>query len=261
MERCINCQSSPCRCHQPKDLFGSPFYCQRRIRTKKFTSPNSPLDQEELDFFQSCIEAANDLLRSLGSRSDEENTRQLQLHFLEMRGEIVSANILCECGRFRFDAEESPDTPDIDNTITETLCLDGKIATAGRDFLQINQNGSAVFILYKNLLSIKMKECIEEFDLEPEFIDADKNLRRKLAFNFGEFVAKNPNFINLFFGIPLFFMLKQFCGKEICIFTTKGMVKGTLSGIDMEHVKLLNNSGEINIDIDEICYLKVINLK
>ncbi|MFC7684996.1 hypothetical protein [Ureibacillus sp. GCM10028918] len=213
-----------------------------------------------MDFFQSCIEAANDLLRSLGSRSDEENTRQLQLHFLEMRGEIVTANILCECGRLRIDAEESPNLPKNDSAI-ETICLDGKIATAGRDFLQINQNGSAVFILYKNLLSIKMKDCIEEFDLEPEFIDADKNLRRKLAFNFGEFVSKDPNFINLFFGIPLFFMLKQFCGKDICIFTTEGMVKGTLSAIDMDHVKLLNNRGEMNIDFDEVCYLKVINLK
>lgn len=261
MVRCINCQSSPCRCHQPKDLFGSPFYCQRRIRTRKFASPNSPLDQNELDNLQACIEGANDLLRSLGSRSDEENTRQLQLHFIEMRGEIVSANIICECERVRFDAEESSNILENDNTMTKTFCLDGKIATAGRDFLQINQNGSAVFVLYKNLLSIKMKDCIEEFDLEPEFIDAGKNLRRELAFNFGEFVSKNPNFINLFFGIPLFYMLTQYCGKDSIVFTTQGMVKGTLSGIDMDHVKLLNNKGEINIDFDEICYLKVLNLK
>lgn len=259
MERCINCHSSPCRCLQPHDLFGSPYYCQRRIRTRKFASPNSLLNQEALDDLQSCIEAANDLLRSLGSRSDEENTRQLQLHFLEMRGEIVSANIICECEE--FDAEESPNLQNNDNPMIKTFCLDGKIATAGRDFLQINQNGSAVFILYKNLLSIKKKDCIEEFELEPEFIDAEKEVRRKLAFNFGEYVSKNPNFINLFFGVPLFFMLKQYLGKEAYIFTTKGMIKGTLAGIDVDRVKLLNNKGEFIFEFNEICYLKVINLK
>ncbi|MDN4492794.1 hypothetical protein [Ureibacillus aquaedulcis] len=241
------------------DLFGSPYFCQRRIRTRKFASPNSPLDQEALDDLQSCIEGANDLLRSLGSRRDEDNTRQLQLHFMEMRGEIVSAKILCECES--FEAEESPNTLENNSTMTSTICLDGKIATAGKDFLQINQNGSAVFILYKKLLSIKMNDFIEEVDLEPQFIDAEKNLRRKLAFNFGEFVSKNPNFLNLFFGVPLFCILTEYCGKDSIVFTTKGMVKGTISGIDRDQVTLLDNRGEIDIDLDEICYLKVINLK
>lgn len=259
MERCINCGSNPCKCHQPKDLFGSPYFCQRRIRTRKFASPNSPLDQQELDDLQACIEGANDLLRSLGSRPDEENTRQLQLHFLEMRGEIVSVEIICEFER--LDVEESSNLPNSDMKIKKIFCLDGKVATAGRDFLQVNQNGSSVFILYKNLLSIRRKDCMDEFELEHEFIDAEKNLRRKLAFNFGEFVAKNPNFLNLFFGIPLFYMLKQFCGKESIALTTMGMVKGTISGIDMDQIVLVNNKGEININIDEVCYIKVINLK
>lgn len=259
MEGCIKCHSSPCTCIQPKDLFGSPFYCQKRIRTRKFASPNSPLDQEELDELQSCIDAANDLLRSLGSRSDEDNTRQLQLHFLEMRGEIVTADIICECER--FDAEEFPNTLENDTVMTKTFCLNGKIANAGRDFLQINQNGSAVFILYKNLLSIKKADCIEGIDLDPEFIDAEKNLRRQLAFNFGEFVSKNPNFINLFFGIPLFFMLKQFCGKDFVIVTTEGQFKGTLSGVEEDSVELINKRGKFHVEFDEICYLKVLNLK
>ncbi|QCR32293.1 hypothetical protein [Lysinibacillus sp. SGAir0095] len=259
MEGCLNCHSSPCTCIQPKDLFGSPFYCQKRIRTRKFASPNSPLDKEELDDLQSCIEGANDLLRSLGNQRDEENTRQLQLHFLEMRGEIVSADIICECES--GDAEESSNILQNDRIMFRNFCLNGKIANAGRDFLQINQNGSAVFILYKNLLSIKKDDCKEEFELDPEFIDAEKNLRRQLAFNFGEFVSKNPNFINLFFGIPLFFMLGQFCGKDIVIVTAQGQFKGTLSGVDEDSIELVNKKGKFHLEFDEVCYLKVFNLK
>lgn len=261
MERCVNCHCAPCRCHHTEDLFGSPFYCQKRIRTKKFASPNSPLTQEALDDLQGCIDAANDLLQSLGSRSDEDNTRQLQLHFLEMRGEIVSANIICDCLREDEFEDEFSNIMDNDGTMKRTFCLNGKIATAGRDYLQINQNGSAVFILYKNLLSINKGVYHEGIELEPEFTDAEIELRRKLAFNFGEFVSKNPSFINLFFGAPLFFMLKQYLGKDTCMVTNNRVVKGTLSRIDMDFVTLVNKRGEIDLQFDEICYLKVLNLK
>ena len=258
MERCIDCRSLPCICNQPEDLFGSPFYCQKRKRTRKFTSPNSPLDQKELDELQACIEAANDLLRSLGSQSNDQNTRQLQLHFLEMRGENIEANINCEKAEI---VDESSNISKSDNIMIKTICLCGKIATAGRDFLQVNQTGSAVFIPYNNLLSIKKDEKKEEMEIKPEFIDAQKELRRKLAFNFGEFVSKNPTFINLFFGLPLYLMLKQFKGKDFNILTNEGIFTGTLIRVDEGKIKLLNRKEELDFDLEEVCYLKALNLK
>lgn len=259
MGRCVDCYSSTCNCSHPRDLFGSPFHCQKRKRTHRFASPNSPLNQEELDELQACIEAANDLLRSLGSERDEDNTRQLQLHFLEMKGEIVSANGICNYET--PEDEESSTRILIERLPSRTFCLSGKIATAGKDFLQINQYGSSAFIFYKNLLSIEMSDCVNECEMEPEFIDAEQDLRRKLAFNFGEFVSKNPNFINLFFGIPLYKMLKQYIGKEFKVFTPEKMFSGTLIGVEEDNVKLFNKEGELRFSLQEICYLKVFNLK
>ncbi len=89
----------------------------------------------------------------------------------------------------------------------------GKLATAGRDFIQINPVGSALFILYGKLLSISRNDCDEE-EREPKFINADQETRRELAFNFGEFVSKNTDIENLFFGIPLYQGVKEICWER-----------------------------------------------
>ena len=100
MIQCNECNQHPCKCNltvpvNPVNLFGSPFDCKPQIPTRRFASPNSQFPQEELDELQICIEAVNDLLRSLGSVSDPNNTRQLQLHFLDLKGVSVNASILC----------------------------------------------------------------------------------------------------------------------------------------------------------------------
>ena len=100
MNSCSNCFNTSCTCEMqppvnPRNLFGSPFDCRKQIKTRRFASANSPLTPEELDELQECIEAINDLLRSLGSRRDPNNTRQLQLHFLSLRGASVKAEIIC----------------------------------------------------------------------------------------------------------------------------------------------------------------------
>lgn len=99
MTKCKRCIEPECQCEsknmQPMDLFGSPFNCKDEIPTPKFTSPNSKLSQKKLDELQECIEAANHLLRSLGSENHAENTRQLQLKFLDMEGLEILIYILC----------------------------------------------------------------------------------------------------------------------------------------------------------------------
>ena len=118
MNSCSNCFNAPCTCEMqppvnPMNLFGSPFDCRKQIKTRRFASSNSPLTPEELDELQECIEAINDLLRSLGSRSDPNNTRQLQLHFLSLTGAHVKAEIIC--GIEQLDEDEEEIAVDVDD--------------------------------------------------------------------------------------------------------------------------------------------------
>lgn len=300
---CSICNQHSCLCNQtvpinPTNLFGSPFDCKVQIRTRRFASPNSPLPQNELDDLQACIEAVNHLLRSLGTEGDPNNTRQLQLHFLDLKGIRVKAKILC--GLELPLEEELVDTEgnlnsnitlieddDMDENeiiigkrkyrqrkkVRKTKVQDqhkakqikliqktGKLATAGRDFIQINPVGSAMFILYGKLLSISRIDCEEE-ERDPKFINADQETRRELAFNFGEFVSKDNDIVNLFFGIPLFKALEKYIGKEVKLRTDDGFLFGTLIHTREGRIQIQDKKNKIEIDIRSICYLQVLNLK
>ena len=272
MNSCSNCFNAPCTCEMqppvhPMNLFGSPFDCRKQIKTRRFASANSPRTPEELDELQECIEAINDLLRSLGSESNPNNRRQLQLHFLSLRGARVKAEIICGIEQLDDDEEEIALDVDEFDTITdmnERKCIEvlekkGKLATAGRDFIRINQVGSAVFILYSNLISIARDNCVQG-EHEPEFICADQATRRELTFNFGEFVAKKPDLVNLFFGIPLHRQLKQFLGKDVQVKTDEEFFCGTLVKVDEGTIRILNKTGEEDINIDEICFVEVLDI-
>lgn len=287
MSSCKNCHAHPCSCQamaddcssscsslapqNPVDLFGSPFDCQRQKRTRRFASPNSRLPQDELDRLQACIEMANDLLRSLGSEPDAENRRQLQLYFMELKGASVKAEIACKVREQEEENVVQARRRKLDelNEETETIrqgmkvkviekC--GKVATAGRDFIQINPVGSAIFIRYDRLISLERDECVIP-ERQPEFLDADQQTRRELAFNFGEFVKKEPSLVNLFFGIPLFKQLKEFIGKDIQVKIDKYILSGTLICVDEETIHIQCKDQEREIDLREICFLEVLNLK
>ena len=220
---------------------------------RRFTSPNSPLPQDELDELQACIEKVNDLLRSLASEHDNDNKRQLQLHFLAMNGITVKAYIHC--------TQSSNENTVAVKSAETTLYKKGRLSTAGRDFIQINQVGSAVFILYNKLLAIARAEACEDELNENAVLHVDSETRRELAFNFGEFVSKSPKLINLFFGIPLYIKLQQFKGKDVNVKTFEKLYYGTL--IDAEDgTIIIENKGRAQmIGMDEVCYLNVLNLK
>nr|WP_106778844.1 hypothetical protein [Lysinibacillus timonensis] len=306
MKKCLHCYQHPCKCERtvpenPIDLFGSPFECQKQIRTKRFASPNSPLPADELEDLQACIEAANDLLRSLGNESDPDNTRQLQLHFLNLKGIGVKVSILC--GLDDPDNEEEFENENIlkhsvediienekpprkkrvnrkrsnrnrqddfkrktDNVDIEKLSpiklitKTGKLANAGRDFIQINPTGSALFVSYSQLLSIARHECSEE-GREPRFLNADQELRRELAFNFGQFVSKNKELENLFFGIPLYKALKKYIGEDVKVKTANRLICGTLIDSDEGRIQIQNTKHRIEIDNREICFIQILDLK
>ena len=270
MNNCLNCFNNPCACKMrppvdPMNLFGSPFDCRKQIKTRRYVSANSPLTQEELDELQACIEAINDLLRSLGSKSNPNNTRQLQLHFLSLRGAIVEAEIICGMEQGAEGAVETAvNGVDTVGNVNQRTCIEvlrkkGKLATAGRDFVQINQVGSAVFILYSHLISIARDDCASD-EQEPEFICANQTTRRELTFNFGEYVSKNPDYVNLFFGNRLYVQLKKFLGKDVKGKTGEQCFGGTLVQVDEGTIRILNKKGEKDINLDKICFIEVLDI-
>ena len=303
MSRCGECQSNSCVCnsievkeHSPckdlaclhVDLFGSPFDCKKQISTPRFSSPNSPLPPKALDRLQRSIEEANDLLRSIGSESDPENRRQLQLHFQSIRGAGVILKIICEEPELEENEQEIETVNEnrqkykrvkknSGKEVEPKLSLKmnkkskmkrsiiekkGKIFTAGRDFIQINEVGASVFVLYDRLISVARDECEHVKQPEQELIAVDRKVRRELAFNFGDFVSKKPELVNLFFGIPLFKQLKEFLGEDVKVKIFDEELVGTLIKVDEGSLQILKNDDkEIELNLNEICFVKVLNLK
>ena len=292
MSRCSKCRSNSCVCQsfEPcdnltclhKDLFGSPFDCKKQIPTPHFSSANSSLPPKELDRLQREIEAANDLLRSIGSESNPDNRRQLQLHFLSIRGASVILRIICK-EQEQEENEQEVETvnqrvkkisgKELDRKLSlkknkkckmkkSIIERKGKIYTAGRDFIQINEVGTSVFVLYNRLISVARDECEYVKQPEQELIDVDRKVRRELAFNFGDFVSKKPELVNLFFGIPLFKQLKEFLGEEVEVKTFNEKIVGTLVKVDENSIEIIKkNDIEIEYNLNEICYIKILNLK
>jgi hypothetical protein len=303
MNSCHKCQSNSCVCNTNKvkddfpcidltclhvDLFGSPFDCKKQIPTPRFSSPNSPLPPKALDRLQQCIEEANDLLRSLGSESDPDNRRQLQLHFLSIRGADVILKIICKEQEIKENEQEIEavnrnrqkyikmkkiNGKEIEPKLRlkmykrrkakrSIIMKNGKIFTAGRDFIQINEVGASVFVFYDRLISVARDKCEHVKQPEQELIDVNRKVRRELAFNFGDFVSKNPELVNLFFGIPLFKQLKEFLGKDVKVKIFDEEIVGTLVKVDEGSLRILKkNDKEMEINLNEICFVKVFNLK
>ncbi|WP_455662260.1 hypothetical protein [Pradoshia sp.] len=283
MNKCPHCHRIDCPC---VDYAEVPCDCPEKIPTKRFTSPNSPLPPDELDVLQRCIEAANDLLRSLGNESNPDNTRQLQLHFLNLEGVCVKVKLKCEVKKKSGE-----------DAVEKT----GVVVTAGRDFIQINSLGNDVFILYERLISLSREDCpkhkhhekekVPRFKMyfwelkrffqdwhkwfflhsrvkldikkhhehdEPEFLHADRTTRRKLVLNFGDFVAKDPELVNLFFGLSLHMHLKHYLGKDIKVKTDDHrMMEGTLFKVESERIKVKNRYKSKEFNMDELCFLEV----
>ncbi|RLL43855.1 hypothetical protein D8M04_13175 [Oceanobacillus piezotolerans] len=243
------------------DCFESPFHCPEQIPTRRFTSPNSPLKPKELEELQRCIEKANHLLRSLGSDSDPNNMRQLQLQFLELQGTLVKVKISCNS----IDSDDAPTVEikdDLDKGVANPILQKGILATAGRDFLQVNSTGKFVFILYDKLVSITREEH-DSKSSDQEFIDADCSTKRDLVLNFGEFVSNRPEIINLFFGLSLHKQLLKYLGKDVSVRNSdsQSILTGTLTKANEGSIQITNSDGSADVNLDQICFLEVLNMK
>ncbi|WP_338470571.1 hypothetical protein R4Z10_17485 [Niallia sp. XMNu-256] len=246
--------------HCTDNYFCSPFKCQESISTPRYTSPNSRLNQEQLEHLQHWIEAANHLLLSLGTDSDPNNRRQLQLHFLKLKGAHVKAKV--RCGPIESDDTHAKFNNG-EKSKTQLLLKDGILATAGSNFIQINQTGSFVFILFDKLLSILSEECEHIRMHEPHFLHADCSTRRELTLNFGEFVAKKPELVNLFFGLPLYKMLHLYLGKDINVKTSEhpSLRSGVLTKVEEGKLQMETQNGQVDVELEHVCFLEIVNLR
>jgi hypothetical protein len=223
----------------PDDRFASPFPIPKKIPTSRFSSPNSPLPPKRLDELQRCIEEANDLLRSLGNERDENNTRQLQLRLLNLQGLPVKIMI--------------------ESSNENTKIIKGRFSTAGRDFLQINSHGSYVMILYTRICSIEFNHCEKHPHPDQEFLDAEPGIRRQLIFNFGEFVARRRELVNLFFGLFLYKHLNNFKGKDIFVKTLdNNALRGVLTDTEQGRIEIVSKDGTKEADLKNVTYIEVI---
>ena len=86
--------------------------------------------------------------------------------------------------------------------------------------------------------------------------------RREMVLNFGEFVAKRPGLVNLFFGIPLHIQLLNYLGEDVKVKTDNHhIIEGTLFEADEGKIRVENRNGPTEINMDQICFLEVINMK
>ncbi|WP_397429061.1 hypothetical protein, partial [Peribacillus simplex] len=137
----------------------------------------------------------------------------------------------------------------------------GLLATAGRNFIQLKSVGKYVFILNERLISLSREECETSKLQEQEFIDADRSTRREMVLNFGDFVSKRPELVNLFFGIPLHVQLLQYLGKDIKVKTDDhNIIEGTLFEADEGKIQVENRNGPIEIDLNQICFLEITSI-
>lgn len=249
MKRCKKCKKLTCSCNT----------CNLKIPTPVFSSPNSSLPKAQLEELKFCIDEANKLLQSLGSESDPENTRQLQLHFLKLQGVNVTVKIKCryveKAKVVTKNKKRRKAIKTLNDQVIETIEeIAGLLCIAGRDFLQLNSLCGPILILYKQMISLsQIDNCQEQ---EPHDLEQIKN--KEMVLNFGDFVSKRPELINLFFGIPLYMQLQNFIGENIQVKTDLLMLSGTLLSANENNIHIKTQKGGNHVIINDISFLQVL---
>lgn len=226
----------------PDDLFCRRFKCPERISTSRFSSPTSGLPRRETKELQECIEAANELLRTIGNpRGFEVEFIELRLRFRALRGVMVRVELEC------------------DNT-KETIV--GKIIGAGKDFLLLDTVGEKLFILYERLCSIRRNAVDEHIEghAHQELSHIDTCFRSFLVLCFGDVVSCYPFLINLFFGIKLHLLLVSLesYAVKLKVEGEEELILGTLVSSDEGRIQLQLNKNEIQqVNFNKICFISI----
>ena len=116
--------------------------------------------------------------------------------------------------------------------------------------------------MYERLISLSRENYEVSGHLEQEFIDADRATRREMVLNFGEFVSKRPELVNLFFGISLHIQLLNYLGEDIKVNTgDNNTINGILIEADEGEIRVENRNGTTDINMNEIFFIEVLNMK
>lgn len=225
----------------PDTRFGTPFVCQRKIPTPRFSAPTSGLPPAETERLVACIEEVNHLLLTLALENDPDEFLDLQHRFRQLRHESVQVNI--ECG-------------------DQTKPFKGKLDDSGKDFLIIHStHGKKTLLPFQRICSVKHSHTGAQHQHHPELQHIDEKLRRQLVLHFGQVVSKSPFLINLFFGLSLELFLLCFIGQSILVaIDHKGKIKkikGKLIDSEEQQIKLLVYGQRKSIHLDEVCFIQV----
>lgn len=216
------------------NLFGSPLIYPKRKPTPRFSSPNSPLSPKELIQLQECIEASNELLRSLGNPRDHDNLSALRIRLRMLRG--ISVRVETSCGGAKQE-------------------LAGCLQEAGRDFLQLYNEGQKEIVPFSRICSVSRSGEKQVCKHDQELADIPLSLRRSLVLGFGEVVSKSPFLINIFFGLPLHLHLLVFLGCTVRVQTDHEVFFGILAESEEGYIHLRVNNHIQQINIDKICHI------
>lgn len=272
-----------------------PEGCPEIIDTPKFPSPTSCLPGERLQELEEKIAEANRLLLDLGLSNEQKETgRRVLLDGL--KGKAVKIIVVCssinKSGEEIHTPEEiHPETPfkqivtkvqtvsgdpknqKMPNTKrikkkslkykrkrskknTAKDFMEGVVHLVGRNFVELSNISRKILIPFNRICVILTKRRYDPHAHEPALIDIDPCFRRELTFNFGETVANDPEFIQLFFRIPLSKYLEKFSEEKLTFYTDKGPIPGILKQIDNEVIFFEDFSGNLSsLPIDSICYM------
>lgn len=181
------------------DRFGADCHCPETMPAERFSSPNSPLPPKKLKRLQRRIEAVNDLLQSSGVEKPSDNPNLLRLQVRRLRGFGVRVKAGGSARKKKFK---------------------GILQEAGRDFLRLKAKDASIFIPFRSVCSIRMREDdTKPNDKEQELIGMNLERRRALVLRFGEVVSHSPYLINVFFGISLHRQLNALVGEKVTVAT------------------------------------------
>jgi hypothetical protein len=236
---CNHCLQSPCECNEKHPSCSHDQNCPEKIPTPRYRSPNSPLPQNQLDQLQKCIETANELLRSLGKERNTENQRQLQLHFLELNGILV---------RVKVKGQEKHEEV-------------GSLITAGKNFITLNTVGKRVLIPFVKIDSLQYEGKDHDKKHHQDLIHLNRQIKRELVLHFGEVVSRNPELVNLFFGIPLHLMLVQYKERMVNLKVEEksDLVSGKLVEVEENSLHISRNDETVQIPLDKISLIEIEN--
>lgn len=219
------------------DHFCSPYQCPRRLPTPLFSSPNSQLSPKELKELKKCIKAANNMLLTIGTKSNPALTRRLQLHFLSLRNVLVTVKIKCD---------------DLTHEIT------GLLETAGKNFIQLKMIASKAFILYERICSVTYETGDGGAHIHlNELLEINTCIRRELVLNFGSFVSKRPEIANQFIGILLYLQILTFIGCQVSvkIMGEEDFIIGILCESDEGAIFIKTEHEVKQVNFNEICFI------